>query len=132
MSEYFTDREFGARPPSPETIDERVWLALQALIATRLDDEPLPKLSLPGALRAAVLAVFFGAAFFAAAFFAAAFLATAFFAGAFCALVFDAAAFFAGVVALFVALTAGEAQAQAGEGVALRQDEVDAGVAHAG
>lgn len=41
MSEYFTDREFGARPPSTETIDERVWLALQALIATRLDDGSL-------------------------------------------------------------------------------------------
>lgn len=35
---YFTEREFGQRPAVSETIDARVWEALQAAIDMRLDD----------------------------------------------------------------------------------------------
>lgn len=38
MTTYFTDREFGARPRSAETVDERVWTALRGLIETRVED----------------------------------------------------------------------------------------------
>ena len=34
--DYFTDREFGERPAVSETIDERVWNAIQALIDMRI------------------------------------------------------------------------------------------------
>lgn len=39
MTSYFTDREFGARARSIDTIDQRVWGGLHALIRTRLADE---------------------------------------------------------------------------------------------
>jgi hypothetical protein len=38
MSTYFTDREYGARPPSVETIDDRLWAGLYSLIQTRIGD----------------------------------------------------------------------------------------------
>jgi hypothetical protein len=38
MSSYFTDREYGARPPSIDTIDERLWAGLYSLIQTRIGD----------------------------------------------------------------------------------------------
>lgn len=36
MTAYFTDREYGARPPTVDPIDGRVWGGLHSLIATRL------------------------------------------------------------------------------------------------
>jgi hypothetical protein len=36
MTAYFTDREYGARPPTTDAIDGRVWGGLHSLIATRL------------------------------------------------------------------------------------------------
>jgi hypothetical protein len=38
MTDYFTDREFGARPRTSEIIDDRLWNAFQSLIDTRIDD----------------------------------------------------------------------------------------------
>ena len=38
MSTYYTDREYGARPPSIDTIDERLWAGLYTLIQTRIGD----------------------------------------------------------------------------------------------
>lgn len=38
MSTYYTDREYGARPPSIDTIDERLWAGLYSLIQTRIGD----------------------------------------------------------------------------------------------
>lgn len=38
MSGYFTDREYGARPPSIDVIDDRLWAGLCSLISTRLGD----------------------------------------------------------------------------------------------
>lgn len=35
---YFTDREYGARPAISETIDERVWGALHALVNMRVEN----------------------------------------------------------------------------------------------
>ena len=34
MSTYFTDREYGARPPTLDVIDERLWAGLYSLIQT--------------------------------------------------------------------------------------------------
>jgi|AAFY01.1.fsa_nt_gi hypothetical protein len=36
MSDYFTDREYGDRPPSTEVIDERVWAGLLTMILSRI------------------------------------------------------------------------------------------------
>lgn len=36
MSTYFTDREYGARPPTIDIIDERLWAGLYSLIQTRI------------------------------------------------------------------------------------------------
>ncbi|QCG96449.1 hypothetical protein E6C67_21895 [Azospirillum sp. TSA2s] len=38
MSTYYTEREYGARPPSIDTIDERLWAGLYSLIQTRIGD----------------------------------------------------------------------------------------------
>lgn len=38
MSDYYTDREYGARARTSETIDDRLWSGLHSLIETRLDD----------------------------------------------------------------------------------------------
>jgi len=38
MSTYYTDREYGARPPSIDVIDERLWSGLYSLIQTRISD----------------------------------------------------------------------------------------------
>lgn len=38
MSGYFTDREYGVRPPSIDVIDDRLWAGLCSLIFTRLGD----------------------------------------------------------------------------------------------
>jgi hypothetical protein len=38
MSTYYTDREYGARPPSIDTIDVRLWAGLYTLIQTRIGD----------------------------------------------------------------------------------------------
>jgi hypothetical protein len=38
MSTYYTDREYGARPPLIDTIDERLWAGLYTLIQTRIAD----------------------------------------------------------------------------------------------
>ena len=38
MSTYYTDREYGARPPSTDRIDERLWAGLYSLIQTRIGD----------------------------------------------------------------------------------------------
>jgi hypothetical protein len=38
MSTYYTDREYGARAPSIDTIDERLWAELYTLIQTRIGD----------------------------------------------------------------------------------------------
>lgn len=38
MSTYYTDREYGTRPPSIDTIDERLWAGLYSLIQTRIGD----------------------------------------------------------------------------------------------
>src|SRR5450631_2862004 len=38
MSTYYTDREYGARPPSIDTIDERLWAGLYTLIQIRISD----------------------------------------------------------------------------------------------
>ncbi|WP_147147051.1 hypothetical protein [Reyranella soli] len=38
MSNYFTEREFGVRPATVTTIDERVWGGLYVLIQTRIGD----------------------------------------------------------------------------------------------
>jgi hypothetical protein len=38
MSTYCTDREYGARHPSIDTIDERLWAGLYTLIQTRIGD----------------------------------------------------------------------------------------------
>jgi len=38
MSTYYTDREYGARPPSIDTIDDRLWAGLYSLIQTRIGD----------------------------------------------------------------------------------------------
>ncbi len=38
MSSYYTDREYGARPPSIDTIDDRLWAGLHSLIQTRVGD----------------------------------------------------------------------------------------------
>lgn len=38
MSTYYTDREYGARPPSIDTIDERLWAGVYSLIQTRIGD----------------------------------------------------------------------------------------------
>ena len=38
MSNFYTDREYGARPPSIDTIDERLWAGLYSLIQTRIGD----------------------------------------------------------------------------------------------
>lgn len=38
MSTYYTDREYGARRPSIDTIDERLWAGLYTLIQTRIGD----------------------------------------------------------------------------------------------
>lgn len=38
MSNYFTDREYGTRPPSVDVIDERLWSGLYSLIQTRIGD----------------------------------------------------------------------------------------------
>jgi hypothetical protein len=38
MSDYFSDREFGSRPRTSETIEPGVWAALVSLIDTRIDD----------------------------------------------------------------------------------------------
>ena len=35
---YWTDREYGVRPPTVEVIDERVWDGLRSLIDTAVDD----------------------------------------------------------------------------------------------
>lgn len=37
-SDYFTDREYGPMPRSSETIDERLWAAIQHLVELRLED----------------------------------------------------------------------------------------------
>jgi hypothetical protein len=34
VSTYFTDREYGARPPTLDVIDERLWAGLYSLIQT--------------------------------------------------------------------------------------------------
>lgn len=34
VSTYFTDREYGARPPTLDVIDERLWAGLYSLIHT--------------------------------------------------------------------------------------------------
>jgi len=39
MADYFTEREFGARPGTVDIIDERVWGGLHALIETRIGDD---------------------------------------------------------------------------------------------
>lgn len=36
MSAYYTDREYGARPQTIDTIDERLWAGLYSLILTRI------------------------------------------------------------------------------------------------
>ncbi|MGY4501571.1 hypothetical protein ACVWYH_005502 [Bradyrhizobium sp. GM24.11] len=36
MSTYYTDREYGARAPAIDTIDERLWAGLFSLIQTRI------------------------------------------------------------------------------------------------
>lgn len=38
MSDYYTDREYGARPRSSEVVEGRLWAGLFSLIQTRLDD----------------------------------------------------------------------------------------------
>lgn len=38
MSTYYTDREYGSRPPSIDTIDDRLWAGLYSLIQTRIGD----------------------------------------------------------------------------------------------
>ncbi|WP_426127987.1 hypothetical protein [Pararhizobium sp. PWRC1-1] len=38
MFDYFTDREYGARPPMIDVIDERLWAGLYSLIETRTGD----------------------------------------------------------------------------------------------
>lgn len=38
MSTYYSDREYGARPPSVDTIDDRLWAGLYSLIQTRIGD----------------------------------------------------------------------------------------------
>lgn len=38
MSTYYTDRDYGARPPTIDTIDERLWAGLYSLIETRIGD----------------------------------------------------------------------------------------------
>jgi hypothetical protein len=38
MSTYYTDREYGTRPPSIDTIDGRLWAGLYTLIQTRIGD----------------------------------------------------------------------------------------------
>lgn len=38
MSTYYTDREYGARAPTIDTIDERLWAGLFSLIQTRIGD----------------------------------------------------------------------------------------------
>lgn len=38
MSTYFTDREYGPRPASIDTIDDRLWAGLYTLIQTRIGD----------------------------------------------------------------------------------------------
>lgn len=38
MSEYYTDREYGARIRDREIIDEAVWGGIQGLVETRIDD----------------------------------------------------------------------------------------------
>lgn len=38
MTDYFTEREFGVRPPTVEIVDERVWGGLLALVQTRIGD----------------------------------------------------------------------------------------------
>lgn len=38
MSTYFTDREYGTRPPTIDVIDERLWAGLYSLIQTRIGD----------------------------------------------------------------------------------------------
>ena len=41
MSEYFSDRESGPKPRVGETIDQKVWLAIAALIKLRVEDGSL-------------------------------------------------------------------------------------------
>lgn len=38
MPTYFTDREYGMRPPTIDVIDERVWAAIYSLVQTRIGD----------------------------------------------------------------------------------------------
>jgi hypothetical protein len=38
MSTYFTDREYGTRPPTIDVIDEHLWAGLYSLIQTRIGD----------------------------------------------------------------------------------------------
>jgi hypothetical protein len=38
MSDYYTDREYGARPRSSEVVESRLWAGLISLIQTRIDD----------------------------------------------------------------------------------------------
>ncbi|MEO9963537.1 MAG: hypothetical protein ABJF07_24900 [Nisaea sp.] len=38
MSTYYTDREYGARPPTIDVIDGRLWAGLCSLIQTRIGD----------------------------------------------------------------------------------------------
>jgi hypothetical protein len=38
MSNYYTEREFGTRPPSIDVIDERLWAGFYSLIQTRIGD----------------------------------------------------------------------------------------------
>lgn len=38
MSEYFTDREYGARPQTMEVIDERLWAGLLSHIMTKIEN----------------------------------------------------------------------------------------------
>ncbi len=38
MSDYFTDREYGARPRTSEVVELRLWGGLHGLIETRMDD----------------------------------------------------------------------------------------------
>lgn len=38
MTNYFTDREYGSRPRTVETIDARVWGGLHAIIIARIND----------------------------------------------------------------------------------------------
>jgi hypothetical protein len=41
MSIYYTDREFGVRPPSVDTIEDRLWAVLYTLVQTRIGDGSL-------------------------------------------------------------------------------------------